>query len=180
MKNLALVKKYAQGLVLAVKDKAEYDSVTGEVRAFLDLVEKREDLRKALVSPFVNIRKKEAVLDEVLARLKSGGKAARFVKLLLGNKRLDLLGAIVDALPEAWSERLGVVTYEVTSAVALTPAQRKRLAEGLGASEGKHVRLVERTDPEIVGGVALRKGHIVYDASVEGRLAALRERLGQD
>jgi F-type H+-transporting ATPase subunit delta len=180
MKNLALVKKYAHGLVLAVKDEPEYDSVSTEVRAFLDLLESREDLRQALVSPFVHVRKKKAVLDEVLALLKAGGKASRFVRLLLAHKRLDLLGAIVDALPEAWSERLGIVTYEVTSAVALTPAQRKRLAAGLEASEGRPVRLVERTDPEIVGGLAVRKGHIVYDASVEGRLAALRERLGQD
>ncbi len=180
MKNLALVKKYAQGLVQAVKDKAEYDSVSAEIRAFLDLLESTEDLRRALISPFVHVRKKEAVLDEVLAVLKAGGKASRFTRLLLSHKRLDLLRAIVDALPEAWSERLGIVTYEVTSVMALTAAQRKRLAEGLEASEKKPVRLVERTDPAIVGGLAVRKGHIVYDASVEGRLAALRERLGQD
>jgi F-type H+-transporting ATPase subunit delta len=179
MKNLALVKKYAQGFVQAVLDEAEYASVGGEVRAFLALLDSRSDLRRALVSPFVNARRKAAVLDEVLSRLGTGPKARRFLALLLKHKRLDLLQAVVEALPEAWSERLGVVTYEVASAVTLTDDQRKRLAAVLEAAEKKPVRLVERTDPAVVGGLAVRKGHIVYDASVEGRLAALRERLGE-
>lgn len=180
MKNPALVKKYAQGFVQAVLDEAEYVAVGGEVRAFLDLVASRSDLRRALVSPFVNARGKAAVLDEVLSRLGTGPKAKRFLALLLKHKRLDLLQAIADALPEAWSERLGVVTYKVASAVKMTPDQRKRLAAVLEAAEKRPVRLVERIDPAVVGGLAVRKGHIVYDASVEGRLAALRERLGQE
>ncbi|NTV81398.1 MAG: ATP synthase F1 subunit delta [Candidatus Aminicenantes bacterium] len=180
MKNLALVKKYAQGLVQAVGDEKEFVSVGDEVRAFLGLFDLREDLHKALVSPFVNARKRLAVLEGVLARLGTGPKASRFLTLLLHHKRLDLLAAIVDALPEAWSERRGVVTYEVTSAVPLTAAQKDRLARGLEVSERRPVRLVARTDPAVVGGLAVRKGHIVYDASVEGRLAAIQERLGHE
>lgn len=180
MKNLALVKKYAQALVQAVADEAEYASVAAEVRAFLELLGSHAELHRALASPFVSARKKGLVLGEVLSRLGTRPKARRFLTLLLKHKRLDLLSAIVDALPEAWSERLGVVTYEVTSAVALAAAQKKRLAAVLEAAEKRPVRLVERTDPAVVGGLAVRKGHIVYDASVEGRLAALRERLGQD
>jgi len=180
MKNLPLVKKYAQGLAQAVADEKEYASVGAEIRAFLGLFESREDLHKALVSPFVNARKRLAVLEEVLARLGTGPKASRFLTLLLHHKRLDLLAAIVDALPEAWSERHGVVTYEVTSAVPLTDAQRARLTKGLEASEKKPVRLVPRTDPSVIGGLAVRKGHIVYDASVEGKLSAIQERLGHE
>jgi F-type H+-transporting ATPase subunit delta len=179
MKNLVLVKKYAQALAQAVLDAKEFESVGAEVRGFLDLIGSHEGLRAALGSPFVNARKRSAVLDEVLARLGTGPKAARFLRLLFEHKRLDLLAAVVDALPEAWSERLGVVTYEVTSAVPLTAGQRDRLAKGLERSERKPVRLVCRTDPAIIGGLAVRKGHIVYDASVEGQLAALRERVGQ-
>jgi F-type H+-transporting ATPase subunit delta len=180
MKNLPLVKKYAQGLAQAVADEKEYESVGAEILAFLGLFDSREDLHKALVIPFVNARKRLAVLEEVLVRLGTGPKASRFLTLLLHHKRLDLLAAIVDALPEAWSERHGVVTYEVTSAVPLTDAQRTRLTKGLEASEKKPVRLVPRTDPSVIGGLAVRKGHIVYDASVEGKLSAIQERLGHE
>ena len=180
MKNLPLVKKYAQGLAQAVADEKEYASVGAEIRAFLGLFDSREDLHKALVSPFVNARKRLAVLEKVLSSLGTGPKASRFLTLLLHHKRLDLLAAIVDALPEAWSEHHGVVTYEVTSAIPLTDTQKARLTKGLEASEKKPVRLVSRTDPSVIGGLAVRKGHIVYDASVEGKLSAIQERLGHE
>ena len=179
MKNQALVRKYADGLVQALQDEREFESAGAEVRAFRDLFVSREDLRKALVSPFVDARKKAAVLDGVLAGSGTGPKMSRFLSLLLRHKRLDLLPAMVDLLPEAWSDLGGVVTLEVTSAAPLTAAQKERLEKGLEAWEKKPVRLVFKNDPAIVGGLAVRKGHIVYDASVEGRLAALKELLGK-
>jgi len=180
MRNLALVKKYAEGLVQAVQDEREFASVGAEVKSFLDLFTSRPDLHRSLVSPFVNARRRSAILHEILARLGTGPKASRFIGLLFGHKRLEALPAIVAALPLAWSEKHGVVTYEVTSAVPLTAGQTERLARGLEASEKRPVRLVPRIDPAVVGGLSLRKGHIVYDASVEGQLTALKERLGHE
>ena len=168
MKSPALIKKYAQALAQAVADEKEFDLVGADVRAFLEAFGSHPDLRRALVSPFVNARKRMAVLGQVLGRLGTGPKASRFLTLLQNHKRMEILPEIVAALPDAWSERLGVVTYEVTSAVPLTEAQKKRLARVLEASEKRPVRLVPRTDPAIVGGLAVRKGHVVYDASIEG------------
>jgi F-type H+-transporting ATPase subunit delta len=179
MKNQSLVRKYAEGLAGALEDEREFMSIGAEVRAFLDLLVSRKDLRQALVSPFVNARKKSVILDQVLTLSGLGPKTSRFLSLLLRNKRLELLPPIVEALPQAWSEKRGVVTYEVTSATPLTAGQKERLTKNLEASGKKPVRLVCKTDPAVVGGLALRKGHIVYDASVEGELTALKERLGQ-
>jgi F-type H+-transporting ATPase subunit delta len=180
MKNLVLVKKYAEGLARALEGEAEYRSVEAEVRAFLDLFLSHRDLKRALVSPFANARKRDAILADVLTRLGTGPKASRFLSLLQHHRRIELLPEIFAALPEAWSESRGIVTYEVASAVPLTAAQRDRLAANLEASEKKPVRLVLKDEPGLVGGVALRKGHIVYDASVEGELRALQERLGHE
>jgi len=179
MKNLGIVKKYAEGLAGALADQREYEAVGAEIRSFLDLFISREDLRRALISPFVNARKRGAILEAVLVRAGSGPKSSRFLTLLLVNKRLGLLPEIMEALPEAWSEKHGIVTYEVTSAVELTDGQKAKLSKNLEASGKKPVRLVPKIDPAVVGGLALRKGHIVYDASVEGELAALKERLGK-
>ena len=180
MKNPVLVRKYAQAFAQAVADENEFAAVGAEVRAFHDLLGSREDLRRALVSPFVNARRRQALLATVVGRLGTGPKASRFLGLLQRHKRMELLPEIVAAFPEAWSQRWGIVTYEVTSAVPLTEAQKDRLAQGLEAAEKGPVRLVPRIDPAVLGGLAVRKGHIVYDASVEGELAAIRERLGQE
>ena len=91
---------------------------------------------------------------------------------------MEMLPDIVGALPEAWADKKGIVTYEVASAVPMTPAQQDRLLRILEAQEGKPVRLVLKAEPGLVGGLAVRKGHIVYDASLEGELTALKERLG--
>jgi F-type H+-transporting ATPase subunit delta len=178
MKNPVLVKKYAEGLARALADEAEYGAVGGEVRAFAELLVSRGDLRHALTSPFINARRRAAVLEALLPGLGASPKAARFLKLLLDHKRMALLPAIVEALPDAWADKEGVVTYEVASAVPLSAAQHARLARTLEAAEGRPVRLVLKSDPALLGGLALRKGHIVYDASVEGELRALQERLG--
>lgn len=178
MRNLTLVHKYADGLARALEGAPEYEAVGGEVRAFLELFNAREDLRLALVSPFVNARKRLALLDEILSRLGTGPKASRFLKLLQTHKRLQYLPEIVGALPDAWADKQGIVTYEVASAVPLAPAQADRLTRTLEASEGRPVRLVFKADPGLLGGLAVRKGHIVYDASVEGEIASLIERLG--
>jgi F-type H+-transporting ATPase subunit delta len=180
MKNLALVKKYADGLARALEGEREYASVGADVRKFLELFLSRADLRQALVSPFVNARKKAVILDEILPGLGMGPKAYRFLALLLHHKRMGLLPEIAEALPEAWSEKHGVVTLEVASALPLTEAQIARLTRTLEAAEKKPVRLVFKADPGLVGGLTVRKGNIVYDASVEGELSALKERLGHE
>jgi F-type H+-transporting ATPase subunit delta len=179
MKNLGIVKMYAEALAGALEDQGEFEAVGAEIRTFLDLYHSSEDLRRALIRPFVNVGKKSDILRAVLARAGTGPKASRFLTLLLGHKRLRILPEIMEALPEAWSEKHGIVTFEVTSAVPLTEEQRARLSKALEASGKKPVRLVSKIDPAVVGGLALRKGHIVYDASVEGELNALKERLGQ-
>jgi F-type H+-transporting ATPase subunit delta len=179
MKNQSLVKKYAQGLVQAVRDEAEFESVRAELSAFRELFAGRADLRHALLSPFVGAAKKARVLEGVLAARGAGGKTTRLLGLLLEHKRLDILGDLVAVLPEAWNEKLGVLTFEVTSVVALTEGQRSRLQRALEAAEANPVNLVFRTDPAIIGGLTLKRGHIVYDVSIEGQLNQLKEQIQQ-
>lgn len=177
MRHQILIKRYAQGMVQALKEDREYESALAALRDFLDVYSSREDLRTALSSPVLNARKKAALLDDVAARTGARGKAMRFLSLLLTYKRLDLLSAIVGLLPEAWHEKHGVWTFEVTSAVPMTDAQKDRLRARLEAWQKRGVHLVYKIDPGIVGGLALRRGHVVYDASVQGQLDKFQETL---
>jgi F-type H+-transporting ATPase subunit delta len=179
MKNLALVKKYAQGLVQAVKEQREFASVLAELRTFLDLYAGRGDLRTALTSPFLNAEKRARILKDVLAASGTGEKTTRFLSLLLENKRLELVADIIGILPETWHEEHGVVTFEVASVVPLTDAQERRLRDTLEAAEKGPVALTFRIDPGLVGGLALKRGHIIYDASVRGSLDQMKEQIGQ-
>ena len=179
MKNQVLVKKYAQGLVQAVKDEPEFVSVRAALGRFLDIYTRDDELRKALTSPFINARTKSRILEAVLARIAARDKTARFLSLLLEHKRLDLLRDVSDILTEAWNEKLGILTFEVASVVPLTGAQEIRLRQTIEAAEKKPVSLVFKIDPGIIGGLALKRGHVVYDASVQGNLDQMKEQIQQ-
>jgi F-type H+-transporting ATPase subunit delta len=177
MKNPILVKKYTQGLVAALADGAEFRRALGELEGFADLVRGRDDLRRALVNPFLNARKRAGIVREVLERASALDKTVRLVLLLAEHGRLELLPEIVAGAPEAWNERRGVATLEVSSVVPLADDQKVRLEAALERLEGRPVSLGYRIDPGIIGGLALRKGNIVYDASVAGDLLRLKEKI---
>jgi F-type H+-transporting ATPase subunit delta len=179
MRNHILVHKYAQGLVQAMAGEAEFEGVRSELGAFVELCAGRKDLRDALASPFVPPEKKAAILADVLKACRAGEKTARFLSLILDHKRLDLLRDIAAALPETWNESRGIATFEVASVIPLTDLQARRLRETLEAAEGGPVRLAFKIDPGIVGGLSLRKGHIVYDVSIQGNLDQLKEQIQQ-
>ncbi len=71
-------------------------------------------------------------------------------------------------------EQLGRVRATVTSAFALTDAQREQVRSQLGRSLGKQVVLVERVDASLLGGIMIRVGDQVYDGSVQGKISSVR------
>ncbi len=180
MKNLALVKRYARGLIGAMQDEAEFRAVLDGLRDVQAVLEGHPELRFVMASPLLNKRRKAEVLRAVIERSDIPDKARRLIFLLLEHERLPLLGEIVAAAPEVWNERQGVLSFEVASVIPLTKAQQARLAERLAEAEGRPVSLVYRVDPGLIGGLALRRGHIIYDASLRGGLQRLRDRIEQE
>jgi F-type H+-transporting ATPase subunit delta len=177
MKSRVLVKKYTEGLVNALKDDAEYRRVREDLEAFAGLMRPGEKLREALANPFLNARKRGAAVGEILERMSCHEKTKKLLGLLVEHGRLDILGDIAAAVPEAWNERQGVMTFTAVSAVPMTEAQKKRLTAELERLEKGRVTLVASVDPGIIGGLTLRRGNIVYDASVEGDLLRLMEKI---
>jgi F-type H+-transporting ATPase subunit delta len=177
MKNPTLVRKYTEGLVAAMADEAEFRRVLGEIEGFAALVAGRDNLRRALENPFLKPRMRAGIVGEVLERTGAGAKTVRFLLLLVEHGRLEILPDIAAAAPEAWNERRGIATLEVASVVPLTDGQKVRLEAVLERLEGRPVSLGYRIDPEIIGGLALRKGNVVYDVSVEGDLMRLKEKI---
>jgi F-type H+-transporting ATPase subunit delta len=133
-----------------------------------------------MASPLLGKRRKADVLRAVIERNGIPQKAARLIFLLLEHERLPLLGEVIAAAPELWNERQGVSSFEVASVIPLTAAQQGRLAERLEAMEGRPVRLNYRIDPALIGGLTLRRGHIIYDASLRGGLQRLKDEIGQE
>jgi len=175
MKNDVLISRYAEGLAGALRTEEEYAAVSAELGEFAGLLESHELLRATLLRPFVPSARKAEILEDVLARQAYRDKTRRLVLLLAQRGRLDILGDIVRALPALWKARQGVVTFEVRSVVPLKDGQRARLEDTLRTLERRPVSCVYALDPAIVGGLVVRKGNMVYDASLKGQLERLKD-----
>lgn len=179
MKKLILVKRYTQGLVGSLGDEAEFAAVSRELADFRERVSSHAALKDILASPFVAARKKTQLIQDILAVLDLQGKTRRFVLLLLENSRLGLLGDILEELPALWHEHRGVTTFVVSSVVSLGEGQKKKLQEKLERLEGRPVFLRYSIAPGLVAGFSLKKGNLVYDASIKGYLAKIKERISE-
>ncbi len=179
MKTQILTKRYAQGLVSSIKDEKEFEVLSPQLIGFYDLLSAHEELRVALTSPFLPPSKKIQIAEEILDEGGLKGKIRRFILLLVENNRLELLPEIVDLFPLVWDERQGIATIEVASASRLSEDQKTKLKKKLEILERGPVSLTYTIDPELIGGLSLKKGNIVYDVSIKGSLEILKERISE-
>jgi F-type H+-transporting ATPase subunit delta len=179
MKSQLLLNKYTLGLANALKTESEYETIRGELLDFARLCRDHRELKEILESPILAARKKSEIVGSILAAESFQPKTARFILLLMEHNRLELLDEILDCLPVLWNEKRGVRTFEVSSVVPLTGAQEARLKGELERLEKTQVRLIYKIDPDIIGGLALKKGNLVYDISLKGHLLDLKEKLSE-
>ena len=177
MKTLVLVKKYTLGLVNALKDEEEFSLVNRELNEFSSLLSTHPELSGALANPLIPGARKSIIVQEILTRAAAAMKTTRFVLLLLEHGRLSLLPDILRNLPVLWHEKKGVSTFEVSSVVSLSESQQEKLKQKLEELEKRPVFLHFKNDPDLLAGLSLRKGNVIYDASVKGHLNKLRERI---
>ena len=179
MRSQILVKRYAQGLISSSKDEKEFKSLRHQLREFQHLFSAQKNLQDVLISPFLPLTKKTEIVAQILAEIPLKGKAGRFLLLLVENNRLPLLPDILNRLPELWNEEHGIATFVVSSVVPLNDTQKKRLEEKLLKLEKRPVSLSYRIDPSLVAGLSIRKGNIVYDASLQGELESLKRKISE-
>ncbi len=178
MKNQVLIKKYARGFIEAMDNEAEFKASSAELRVFAGLLSSDEKLRQVLIAPFLKMGKRAEIMKDILRSAAIGEKASRFLSLLLEHKRLGLIEDIIAGLDEIWNDMAGISTFTVTSAVPMSEKQRKELAETSSAGK-RPVWINYAVDPEVIGGLSLRRGHIIYDASVAGNLLRLKQLIQQ-
>jgi F-type H+-transporting ATPase subunit delta len=174
MKSRVLVRRYVEGLAGALKDEAGFELVHREIAGFAAELESHPLLGAVLLRPFLATSKKAAIIRNILEAQGASPKTRRFLLLLAGHRRLDILAAVVKALPVLWKERRGVRTLEVVSVVPLAESQRTRLEAELRRVEGTGVSCDYRLDPNLVGGLLVRCGNFVYDVSLKGQLERLK------
>jgi len=118
-------------------------------------------------------------IASVLAETAGGLDAQQlnFVRLLAANERLSALGEIASLFEGLRNEHEGVLEAAITSAFPIDRAQVDSIVATLSQRYGRQIKASVSVDPDLIGGVSIRIGDEVIDASVRGKLAHMASAL---
>ncbi len=173
-RNADVGARYAQALFELAEQEGALQAVEADLRALKALRDESEDLRKLLSSPAFSAEDKGRALSAIADAAGLSALAKKFLGLLASNSRASALPAVITAFERLAAERRGAVAAEVTTALPLSAAQKESVAAALRQALGKDPELTMRVDPAILGGIRVRVGSRLFDASLKSRLDSLK------
>jgi ATP synthase F1 delta subunit len=173
MEELAVV--YGRSLFEAAQDQDKLDVVREQLGQFADALSEDRELQVFFFSPYFATQEKA----DGLHRAVDGAEPIfmNFLELLLENHRMPVLFRIrreYDRLWEDFNKRLPVA---VTSAVQLSEETVKHIGDRIAEQTGRKIDLSSTVEPDILGGIVVRVGNQVLDASIRNRLESLRKQV---
>ena len=166
--------RYAQALFDLAKDNDQIAAVEQDLKALKVMGRESADLRTLLASPTFDAADKAKGLKAIGERAEFGATTQKFLGFLAAQRRTTALMAIITSFEALSAAYRGVVSAQVTTAVALTEVQSKGLQAALRQALGKDPEIETRVDPTILGGLKVRVGSRLYDASLRSKLDSLK------
>ena len=169
--------RYAFALYELASEQGAVAEVSRALSAFEALLEGSPDLRR-LASPVFSSAEQVKALDALLKGARIGGVAANFILLVAAKRRLFALPAMISAFHRLEEQAKGLVHAEAIVAKPLSPAHEDALKQALAAAAGgKSISLDVKTDPAIIGGIVVKLGSRMVDASLKTKLHSIRTRM---
>ena len=177
MSRRLIAHRYAKALLQIGEKQNDVAGLQKELGAVAALVKAQADLGRLCAHPLIPPARKAAVFDEILLAAVAGETIRRFFTVVAKAGRLALIHELAEAFDGLVDRHMGILTAEVVSAQPLTEEQSQALGEAFGRRTGKKMRFAMRHDPNLLGGLKVRVGSTIYDASLQGRLRMLKARL---
>ena len=177
MTNGAALSRYARALFDVAERDSNPERVAEDLEAYTRLIAEHSELARVLHSPAVPPARKVAAIRALAAQLGLTPLSTQLMSALAERDRLSIVPELAPVYRERLLERRNVVSAEVTTAVPVGADKIEAIGRRLGEVTGKQVRVASRVDPSIIGGVIARVGSTVYDGSVNGQLARMRQKL---
>jgi ATP synthase F1 delta subunit len=168
---------YARALLQAAQGRGVLDAVRDQLAAFVEALQANRNLMIFFFSPYFSAQEKKEGLHRAVSD--ADETFLQFLEVLLESHRMPAIFAIKDRYERLWREEMKLLPVEVTSAVGLDSQLVASLGDRIGQQTGRQVELSSRVDPEILGGIVLRVGNFVLDASIRNQLNQLRKQVAQ-
>src|SRR3954447_590952 len=175
MEEIAAV--YARSLFEVAKEQDKLDQVRDELGEFADALNESRQLQVFLFSPYFSSQEKSEGLDKAVSD--ADETLANFLKLLIDNHRMPVVFRIRTEFDQLWEEENRLLPVQVTSAVDLPEETVKQIGDRISEQTDRKVDLSSQVDPDILGGIIVRVGNSVLDASIRNRLENLRKQVAR-
>lgn len=174
-RRTSAARRYAEAVQGIARRDGTLDAWLADLRFAAEVVTEPE-VARVVDNPAVPVAVRREVLEKLLeARI--AHQAMNLVLLLAARGRIALVPAIAAEYKRLLDLERGVVTAMVTSPMPLEPADLAAVTSLLRSVTGRAVEIQALLDPALVGGLTIRVGDQLIDASVRGRLERLRDRL---
>ena len=173
MRNVRVARRYANALMAAAEHQRNIEGTARDLDLVAKMLRESTEFRLFLASPVISVSKKRAVFDALLES-RVGKETLRFIHLLNSKTREALLPDVIAQFKELQDEKSGITNIEVRTVVELNYAQEKTLRSQLEQMIGMKVRLHFVIDKSLKGGLVVRIGDTVLDASVSHQLERIR------
>ncbi len=171
-----VVEPYAEALMALAQDTQKIDVFAEDTRSLLAALEDSKDFRAFVANPLLKAEEKKAVLSEICGR-DTDPYFLNFLLLLVDRRRIAFLEAICQQFIALQRKLNNVVLAEVTTAAPLRRSQKEAIADRVKSlTDASNVELKITEDANLIGGVVIKVGSQVFDASLRGQL----RRIGMD
>ncbi|WP_430614577.1 ATP synthase F1 subunit delta [Flavobacterium sp. JP2137] len=167
--------RYAKAMLEISVEKGTLETINKDMVFISDAISQSEDLKVFLLNPIIKGEAKFNALSEVFAT--TSAQTIELFKLLMHNKRFDILEAIAAKFQEMYDLELGIQKAKVTTAIAMDEAMEAKVLEKIKQISTKKVSIENIVDPSILGGFILRIGDQQYNASLANKLQDLKRQL---
>jgi len=173
MEEIAVV--YGRSLFEAALDQDKLDVVREQLGQFADALDSDHDLQVFFFSPYFATEEKK----DGLHRAVDGAEPIflNFLELLLENHRMPAIFRIRREYDRLWEDYNRLLPVSVTSAVELDEETVRHIGDRIAEQTGRTIELSSSVEPDILGGIVVRVGNQVLDASIRNRLETLRKQV---
>ena len=168
-----LAERYAAALFELADERKALDTVASDLTGLRRLIDDSADLRRMIRSPALQRDEQTRAIGAIGERAGANPLTRNFLGLLARNRRLFALPEMIQGFLRILAERRGEVTAQVSAAQELSATQRQALDERLRKAVGGKVAINFRVDPNLLGGLIVKVGSRMVDASLKSKLARL-------
>ena len=168
---------YGRSLFAVADEQKKLDDVHDQLAEFADALADNRDLQVFFFSPYFSTPEKKDGLQKAVTA--ADETLVNFLELLIEKHRMPAIFRIRRYYDRLWEQENKILPVQISTATSLDEKIIKKIGDEIGEATGQKIELTADVDPDILGGIVLRVGNSILDASIRNRLENLRKHVAR-